>query len=194
MGRWANVLVHANPRSKGLPRVNWDAVGAIAEIVGAAAVVASLIYLAVLIRQNGRQAEEQVRALRLQAYDSAGADFSALRLHISSSPQLSSVWRRAKQSYSALEPDEQAQANELLHELLWAYQNIISRMEQGTNDGVLEWLADVNIPYWMQNPGFREWWRTEGTTPYTDEFEALIESVCTRLEEGDAEEIAAVNG
>jgi len=162
--------------------MSWDAVGAVAEIVGAAAVVASLIYLAAQIRQNSRQVEEQVRALRLQSYDSAGADFSALRLHISNSPQLASVWRRAKQSYSGLEPDEQAQANELLHELLWAYQNIISRMEHGTRDEVLTWLAEVNIPYWMQNPGFREWWRTESTTPYTEEFEALMESVCDKLD------------
>ena len=168
--------------------MNWDAVGAVAELVGAAAVVASLIYLAVQIRQNSRQVEEQVRSLRLQAYDSAGADFSAIRLHISGSPQLASVWRRAKLSYSALEPDEQAQANELLHELLWAYQNIISRMEQGTDDAVLGWLADINIPYWMKNPGFREWWRTESTTPYTEDFESLIDGVCSRLDEEEAGE------
>lgn len=167
--------------------MNWDAVGAVAELVGAAAVVASLIYLAAQIRQNSRQVEEQVRSLRLQAYDSAGADFSAIRLHIAGSPQLASVWRRAKQSYSSLEPDERAQANELLHELLWSYQNIISRMEHGTDDGVLAWLKDVNIPYWMRNPGFREWWRTESTTPYTEEFESLIDGVCSKLDEGEAE-------
>ena len=77
--------------------MNWEAISTIAEIIGAAAVVISLIYLAVQIRQNNRQVEEQIRALRLQAYDAAGADFSALRLHISASPQLASVWRRAKE-------------------------------------------------------------------------------------------------
>jgi hypothetical protein len=162
--------------------MNWEAISTTAEIVGATAVVVSLIYLAAQIRQNNRQVEEQVRALRLQAYDTAGADFSALRLHISGSPQLSSVWRRAKDSYSALEPDEQAQANELLHELLWAYQNILSRMEGGTADQVLWTLADKNIGYWMGNRGFREWWRTEQKTPYTDEFEALVDRVCSRVE------------
>jgi hypothetical protein len=35
--------------------VNWDAVGAIGEIVGAAAVVASLVYLAVQIRNQNRE-------------------------------------------------------------------------------------------------------------------------------------------
>jgi len=162
--------------------MNWEAISTIAEIVGATAVVVSLVYLAAQIRQNNRQVEEQVRALRLQAYDAAGADFSALRLHISGSPQLSSLWRRAKDSYCALEPDERAQANELFHEYMWAYQNIFSRMQHGTADDVLWKLADINIGYWMRNTGFREWWRTEQKTPYTDEFEALVNRVCLKIE------------
>ena len=163
--------------------MTWDAIGAIAEIVGAAGVIASLVYLAVQIRHNSRGVEEQVRALRVQSYDSAGADFSALRLHISSSPQLASVWRRAKESYVSLEPDERAQANELLTELLWAYQNILSRMEHGADDDVLEQLVAVNIAYWFKNAGFREWWATEENTPYTNEFEELMDRVCQELDD-----------
>lgn len=166
--------------------MNWEAISTIAEIVGAAAVVISLIYLAIQIRQNNRQVEEQIRALRLQAYDTAGADFSTLRLHVSGNPQRASVWRRAKQSYSALEPDERAQANEMLHELMWAYQNIFSRMQGGADDEVLRNLVDINLGHWMGNPGFREWWRTERKTPYTDEFESMVHSVCSRIENEDS--------
>jgi hypothetical protein len=162
--------------------MNWEAISTIAEIVGATAVVVSLIYLAAQIRQNNRQVEEQIRALRLQSYDSAGADFSALRLHVSGSLQRSSVWRRAKDSYRTLELDEQAQASEMLHELMWAYQNIFSRMQGGAEDEVLRNIVDKNLGYWMANRGFREWWRTERKTPFTDEFEALVDSVCSRIE------------
>lgn len=162
--------------------MNWEAISTVAEIVGAAAVVVSLIYLAMQIRQNNRQVEEQVRALRLQAYDQAGADFSTLRLHVSGNPQRASVWRRAKQSYSALEQNEKAQANEMLHELLWAYQNIFSRMQGGAEDEVLKNLVDKNLGHWMDNPGFREWWRTERKTPYSVMFESLVHDVCSRIE------------
>jgi len=162
--------------------MNWEAISTIAEIVGATAVVVSLVYLATQIRQNNRQVEEQIRALRLQSYDSAGADFSALRLHVSGSLQRSSVWRRAKDSYRTLEPDEQAQMSEMLHELMWAYQNIFSRMLGGAEDEMLRRIVDKNLGYWMANRGFREWWRTERKTPFTDEFEALVDSVCSRIE------------
>ena len=176
--------------------MNWEAISTVAEIVGATAVVISLIYLAAQIRQNNRRVEEQTRALRLQAYDAAGADFSALRLQIGGSTQLSSLWRRSKGSYVSLAPDEKAQANELLHELMWAYQNIISRMEGGTTDEVLWKLADKNVGYWMGNRGFREWWRTEQKTPFTDEFEAIVDRVCSRIdtEEARASEVTADGG
>jgi hypothetical protein len=166
--------------------MNWEAISTVAEIVGAAAVVISLVYLAAQIRQSNRQVEEQIRGMRLQAYDSAGADFSALRLHVSGSPQRASVWRRAKESYLTLDPDERAQVNEMLHELMWAYQNILSRMQGGAEDAVLMKIVDQNFNHWMSNPGFREWWSTEQKTPYTDEFEALVGSVCDRIDSPQA--------
>jgi len=58
--------------------VNWNALSAIAELLGAMAVVASLLYLAVQVRQNTRQARlaaqqatvhELGQALRAQAQD-----------------------------------------------------------------------------------------------------------------------------
>ncbi|MEQ8692993.1 MAG: hypothetical protein RIC89_19425 [Pseudomonadales bacterium] len=162
--------------------MNWDAIGAIGEVVGALAVVISLVYLALQIRQNSRQVEEQIRGLQRQAFDAAGADFSALRLHTSSSPQLASVWRRAKQNYLHLDPDEQAQANELFHEYLWAFHNIYSRIESGRSDELLASLVEVNIPFWFENRGVREWWLNETVTPFSPGFKAEIDQICRAVE------------
>ena len=73
--------------------MNWEVVGVIAEVVGAAAVVISLIYLATQIRQNNKQVGEQIRALKLQAYDSSADTFSSFRLAIAASPQIASLMR-----------------------------------------------------------------------------------------------------
>ena len=40
--------------------MNWDAVGAIGEIVGALAVVITLVYLAIQVRQNTRHLQAQM--------------------------------------------------------------------------------------------------------------------------------------
>ncbi len=41
--------------------MNWEAIGAVGEIVGALAVVLSLIYLAIQVRQNSNMARAESR-------------------------------------------------------------------------------------------------------------------------------------
>ena len=49
--------------------MNWDAIGAIGEIVGAAAVVVTLIYVAVQVRQNTKSMDESLELALAQAYE-----------------------------------------------------------------------------------------------------------------------------
>ena len=48
--------------------MNWDAIGAVGEVVGAAAVVVTLAYLAVQIRRNTRQENFQGLQSAIQLY------------------------------------------------------------------------------------------------------------------------------
>ena len=48
--------------------MNWEAISTIAEIVGAGGVIASLIYLAVQVRQSMEAIEANTKATELQAY------------------------------------------------------------------------------------------------------------------------------
>jgi hypothetical protein len=48
--------------------MNWDAIGAVAEVLGATGVIASLIYLATQIRQSREQMSQNTQALRAGAY------------------------------------------------------------------------------------------------------------------------------
>jgi hypothetical protein len=65
--------------------MNWDAIGAIAEILGASAVFASLIYLAIQIRGSTNQASAQM-------FQSAAAEQSRVCDAITSDPENLSVW------------------------------------------------------------------------------------------------------
>ena len=53
--------------------MSWDAIGAIGELVGAAAVVVTLVYLALQVRQNNRLMQAQHRETNrnavVQTYD-----------------------------------------------------------------------------------------------------------------------------
>ncbi len=69
--------------------MNWDAIGAIGEILGAAAVFASLIYLAVQTKQN-------TRALKSAAFHQIRSSFSEVSLAVVQDPSLVSLLQRIR--------------------------------------------------------------------------------------------------
>jgi hypothetical protein len=54
--------------------MNWDAIGAIGEIVGALAVLATLIYLAIQVRQNSEQVRQNSVLQRAQTHQQLAHD------------------------------------------------------------------------------------------------------------------------
>ena len=76
----------------------WDAVGAIAEIIGALAVVVSLVYLATQIRiQNKESRSSAVR----EVID--GHRTSLSELH---QPEMADIWVRGMADFDQLSPSE----------------------------------------------------------------------------------------
>ena len=68
----------------GVAGLNWEAIGAVGEILGATGVIITLIYLAVQVRQNSHQIERNIESNRLTAEDAIVRSFNEWRaLHIS---------------------------------------------------------------------------------------------------------------
>ena len=68
-----------------LAGVNWEALGALAELTAAAGVIASLIYLASQIRQSSRHIEASL-------YQSANDAFIHWYTQLAGNPELASIW------------------------------------------------------------------------------------------------------
>jgi len=79
--------------------MNWDAVGAVGEIVGALAVFLTLAYLAIQIRQN-------TRAVQSSAIDSSINRISAMRQSLSENTELATLYLKGgkdpEKSYSQI--------------------------------------------------------------------------------------------
>jgi len=56
--------------------VNWDAIGAIGEVVGAIAVIATLGYLALQVRQNSKMMKANIRELRTSSSQAVIFEFA----------------------------------------------------------------------------------------------------------------------
>ena len=87
--------------------MNWEAISAVGEIVGASAVLITLIYLAVQIRQN-------TAAVATSTYESAMTGFNDINVVVASHPALASLLDRGCQDPNALNAAEVVQFNFVL--------------------------------------------------------------------------------
>ena len=87
--------------------MNWDAIGAVGELLGASAVLITLIYLAVQIRQN-------TSAVATATYESTMTGFNDINIVVAGNPALASVLDRGCQNPDSLSTEEVVQFNFLL--------------------------------------------------------------------------------
>lgn len=156
--------------------MNWDAVGAIAELLGAIGVIISLAYLATQIRHSAAQTAEHSRALRIAAIDSVAASFSRFRDPLIRDPELAELWTRGTQSYEDLNDIERVRLGRLLQELFFAHQNTYSRYVEGASTEA-SWLDHRQaIAANLRQPGIQTWW-AETRSIYADDFEEIVEEL-----------------
>mgnify|MGYP001554919510 FL=1 len=75
--------------------MNWDAIGAIGEVLGALGVIATLIYLTTQIRQN-------TNAMRASSLDSETQISNDVRLGILSDPELTKIYYEGLKNVASL--------------------------------------------------------------------------------------------
>lgn len=149
--------------------MNWDALGAIGEIVGAGAVVVTLVYLSVQIRYANKQAE--LETLR-HTYDSLN-QFCDL---LSRSADTASIVNRGRESLSSLNADELLMFEHIHIRLLnnlesWHLQIVRTSRPGPDRDRQLENLSGIASGY-LGIPGTRELWGRLGH--YFGPIESLV--------------------
>ena len=147
--------------------VNWNAVGAIGEILGAVAVVITLLYLSKQIRQNTRSV--QVAALRDTT--SQWHQWSAL---LATSPELAEVVARGNRSLAELSEAETLRYGAFVQMF---FDNAQSELELVRTHRVGDDIRALEsiVRRRMRIDGFAQWWE-ENTEDYDADFVAWIES------------------
>jgi len=148
--------------------MNWVAVGAIAETFRVLAVIGSLIYVAVRIRQNTRQVSRSVQATELAAFERNIESGNAIRELLIVHPALARLFLKGLKSFSGLDPSEKYRFGLLLRNTFSSTQGAYIRelLVRHDPDGV-ESTGGV-VDSILVNPGAREWleqikpdWRPE---------------------------------
>jgi len=86
--------------------MNWDAIGAISEMIGALAVVISVIYLAFQIRQNTKQLEQNERTSIAASVSASSTTYRENRQYIYTSADVAEIQLRGMSDPEALDKVE----------------------------------------------------------------------------------------
>ena len=133
--------------------MNWDAIGALGELVGAAAVVVSIIYLALQVKQNSAH-------VRSSGYQTAVQSANQFLDSLSTHPETLKVFQAAQDSYDSLDDDDQSIARTLFMQLFMYYESLFYQYKDGVVDpDIWEGRRKMMVNL-LQMPGVASWWET----------------------------------
>jgi len=157
--------------------LSWQDLGGIGELVSAAAVVVSLVYLAFQIRQNTRQIDENTKAAQAAAFDSSINHTFMARTVIIENEDLARIYLEGSKAPEALSDEELLRYRLILHNILWSIWNMQSQARVGELYSET-WNAQLaTLERIVSTPGFRWFWAN-----YSQEFGASFQRIVGDLE------------
>lgn len=145
--------------------MNWDAISAIAELLGSAAVVVSLAYLAVQIRRSSRDSERAI-------YFSIRSQVQEFRSMLAQDQETSRIYRDGLANLDELNDDDRWRFGALMQYEFAFFEDVFLLGRSATlihdNKEDLRWLA--------RRPGARTWWE-KGRRLYHPGFQQYVDSL-----------------
>ncbi len=147
--------------------MNWDVVGAVAELIGAVAVVISLLYLAIQIRA-------QTRESRLEATRDLARDYRELLRWVGTDDKTFSVYIAAIRDYGNLAYEDRVKAHLIFSQFLRVVELQYLHWKQGTLDSSFFNVFNRRIQETGALPGLRRYWENN-KQDYDPDFVAHFE-------------------
>ena len=146
--------------------------GAIGELVGGVAVIGSLLYLGLQVRQSNSlaRAETEMRS------GISAAEFNAL---LASDAELSTLWHRALRDREPLQPDDRDRFSLLLSNAFFRIEAIFFNYQRGLV-GKTAWAEwEELICDTLQSSPVQDWWKRE-RVPFSGAFRRQVEALLQR--------------
>ena len=128
--------------------------GNVGEFVGALAVVASLIYLAVQLRQNTKQMAENGEEAKLAALERAVQTASQLRFAMIRDAGVADIWLRGSRGLTDLNEQESLRFYLLVSDMLFNHETYFMRCQLTDPERWPPWRSALRGL--LVNPGFQE--------------------------------------
>jgi len=103
--------------------MNWDAIGAIGEIIGAAAVVLTLGYLAIQIRQSTKLANAEAHERAVEYWSEATAPLM--------NPEMAELFQNGCESYKTLNRIDRMRFDTLISNMIMSFELAMEKQKHG---------------------------------------------------------------
>ncbi len=143
--------------------------GALGELVGGIAVIASVLYLAIQIRHG-------LNGYRSTMTQEVTSHFSRMQLEIAKSPELLAAWDKAERGES-LTPLEQRAVLQVVSSYMIGFENLFIQYKSGMLGEDAYLARRVVIKHVLACTGALEWWQASGASQHSDEFSNEVNSL-----------------
>jgi len=133
--------------------MNWEAMGVIAEIVGAAGVIITLAYLAMQIKQNTNQ-------LHGEAINTFNSSQIALIIDFRDDAELVSAFIKCADNWESGSPQEQARTHAHALAYVLSFETGYNLWRSGALEGRIYKRREDLITFVLSPPGMRTWWNS----------------------------------
>ncbi|HSM31552.1 MAG TPA: hypothetical protein VK854_12710 [Woeseiaceae bacterium] len=148
---------------------NLQSLASLGEIIGAIAVVVSLVYLAVQVRQS-------TRAQRLENASRILDRTAAMQAALSRDPAMSTLFAKGISDPSKLTPQERIQFTWAMYEFFGALEFMfLAAKEDSIPDEIWQRWSSA-AAWWLTFPGVQAWWDVR-PIPFADSFSSYVESL-----------------
>ena len=133
--------------------MSFEQISYLAQIVASVAVVASLIFVALQIKQN-------TRALQRNEHNSTMEQWTVIRQAIAQNREIAELMTAGLHGERAMDAADQLRLEQMLQENAWAAYHIWDRTERGIfPKGTFEATGGALLGTLLRTPGGEDWWR-----------------------------------
>jgi hypothetical protein len=162
--------------------INWDALGAIGEIVGALAVVLTIFYLSTQVKQNTAQSER----VENQDFLNRWSDLSRMMV---TDENLMSLWLKGLKDHQSLSEEDWAKFKILYTDLTGWLSSHWQNRDRLTEDSGAAIFTEYHA-YWRVQPSGEYWWKLLSDN-FPQDFCREVDRKTLQLKQGKALELPA---
>jgi hypothetical protein len=155
--------------------------GNLGDFIGGIAVIVTLVYLALQVRQNNRLLQSNTSSVRAASSIAINERLVGVNQSLVENPSLAEIFVRELSSPGTIEGADRVRLDTLLQSMFISLENILRLSQAGTIDPK-DWEPwSGHLRNWLRNPAVRAWWGRQ-QSPFGEDFVRHVRALLDELE------------